>query len=81
MELENKNENLGPYVKINRSSSEIKYDDDKNMWSADMIFDIPQRSINIYGTTRTLTENERSNIITEILNRFFFDYMNKVNLR
>ena len=81
MDLENKNENLGPYVNINRSSSEIKYDDDKNMWSADIIFDVYQKSIYLYGTTRALTKTERSNIITEILNRFFFNYINKVNLK
>jgi len=81
MDLKNNYENLGPYVKINRSSSEIKYDDDKNMWSADIIFDVYQKSIYLYGTTRTLTEVERSNIITEILNRFFFNYINKINLK
>lgn len=68
-------------VNINRSSSEIKYDDDKNMWSADIIFDVYQKSIYLYGTTRTLTDVERSNIITEILNKFFFNYINKINLK
>lgn len=81
MDLDVKFENLGPYVKINRSSSEIKYDDNKNMWSADIIFDVYQRAIYIYGTSRTLTETERSNVITEILNKFFFNYMYKINLR
>lgn len=74
-------ESLGPYVKINRSSNEIKYDDNISIWSADIIFEVNQKAVYIYGTSKALSDTERSNIITEILNKFFFNFMEKLNLR
>ena len=65
-------------VKILKSSGEIFYDDNKNYWKADISTNIPNREINIFGTTRELTAEERSNIITQILNKFCFgNYLDK----
>lgn len=64
-------------VRILKSSGEIFYDDNKNYWKADISTNIPNREINIFGTTRQLSDEERSNIITEILNKFCFgNYLN-----
>ena len=39
-------------VRILKSSGEIFYDDNKNYWKADITKNIPNREINIFGTTR-----------------------------
>lgn len=53
-------------VKILKSSGEIFYDDNKNYWKADISWNIPCKKITIFGTTRALTDKERSNIITKL---------------
>ena len=71
-------------VKILKSSGEIFYDDNKNYWKADISWNIPCKKITIFGTTRALTDKERSNIITKLLNKFYFgnylDYENDIYL-
>lgn len=71
-------------VKILKSSGEIYYDDNTNYWRADISFNVPNKEIIIYGTTRSLTDIERSNIIIEILNKYYFgsylDYENDIYL-
>lgn len=59
-------------IYINKSNSLIEYDDDKNFWTADAIFDSNKKEVLIVGTTWRLTDIERSNIITSILNKYFF---------
>ncbi len=64
-------------MKISKSSSLIEYDDNNTSWDADIVFDIANKSIDIIGTTRVLSDKERDNIITEILNKFAFgNYFN-----
>ena len=71
-------------VKILKSGGEIFYDDNKNYWKADISWNIPCKKITIFGTTRALTDKERSNIITKLLNKFYFgnylDYENDIYL-
>lgn len=59
-------------IYINKSNSLIEYDDDKNFWTADAIFDSNKKEVLIVGTTWCLNDIERSNIITSILNKYFF---------
>ncbi len=59
-------------IYINKSSSLIEYDDDNTAWTAEVIFDSEKKEVLLLGTTRCLTDIERSNIITEILNKYFF---------
>ncbi len=63
---------MSKVVSISKSTSEIKYDDEVNMWYADIIFNVYDKNILIYGTTRKLTDKERSDIITELLNKYYF---------
>lgn len=69
-------------VKINLSSSYIEYDDGKDFWNADILYVYNEqeegKEIRIIGTTRTLTDEERNNIIIELLNKFAFgNYLQK----
>ena len=59
-------------VKIYKSSNYIKYDDNIDIWEGDIIFNVTKYCVDIYGTSRELNDTERSNIITEILNRYAF---------
>ncbi len=59
-------------VKIDKSSGILQYDDSKVKWDADIIFDVSNKEIIIYRTTRKLTNQERNNIITKILNLYAF---------
>ncbi len=59
-------------IYINKSSSLIEYDDDNTVWTAGIIFDSEKREVLLLGTARCLSDIERSNIITEILNKYFF---------
>lgn len=63
-------------VKINLSSSYIEYDDGKDFWNADILYvyneEEKKKEIQIVGKTRILTDEERNNIITELLNTFAF---------
>lgn len=65
-------------VKINSSSGVIEYDDDTIKWVADMIIDEQSRSVILLGTAHKLTSNERSDVITAILNKLAFgSYFNR----
>lgn len=59
-------------VKIDKSSGILQYDDSKVKWDADIIFDVSNKEIIIYRTTRKLINQERNNIITKILNLYAF---------
>lgn len=64
-------------VKIDKSSGILQYDDSKVKWDADIIFDVSNKEIIIYKTTRKLTNQERNNIITKIINMYAFgNYFN-----
>lgn len=66
------------YVKINKSIGLIEYDDNSNCWEADIIFRTDVKDIVLLGTAHKLTSEERSNIITEILNKYYFgNYINR----
>lgn len=67
------------FVKINKSSGLIEYDDNKNtFWEGDIIFRSNEKDIVILGSAHKLSAEERSNIITEILNKYFFgNYINR----
>lgn len=60
------------YVKINKSNGLIQYDNDVNSWEADIIFLLDDKEVILLGTSHRLNDEERSNIITEILNKYFF---------
>lgn len=65
-------------VKISKSSSYIEYTSDKVTWNADIYFNLQEREIQIFGTTRTLSDKERDDIITEILLKYAFgNYINR----
>lgn len=65
------------YVKIDKSSGILQYDDSKVKWDADIIFNVSNKEILIYKTTRKLTNQERNNIITKIINMYAFgNYFN-----
>lgn len=65
------------YVKIDKSSGILQYDDSKVKWDADIIFNVSNKEILIYKTTRKLTNQERNNIITKIINTYAFgNYFN-----
>lgn len=65
------------YVKIDKSSGILQYDDSKVKWDADIIFNVSNKEIIIYKTTRKLTNQERNNIITKIINMYAFgNYFN-----
>lgn len=65
-------------VEISRSSSYIKYTSDSITWDADIYFNIQTKEIQIIGTTRTLTDKERDDIITKILSKYAFgNYIDK----
>lgn len=59
-------------VKIKKDERRISYDSEKFMWEADIDFDKFKEDIIIKGTTRELTDEERSNVIIAILNTHFF---------
>ena len=57
-------------VKISKSHGYIEYDDDNIYWNANVLF--KNDEIIIEDSSRTLTDHERNNIITEILNVYAF---------
>lgn len=64
-------------VQISKSSNYIKYTSDSLTWEADIYFNIPDREIQILGTTRALSDKERDDIITKILGKYVFgNYLN-----
>lgn len=66
------------FVKINKSSGLIEYDDNNTFWEGDIIFRSDEKDIVILGSAHKLSAEERSNIITEILNKYFFgNYINR----
>lgn len=65
------------YVKINKSSGIINYDDGRDSWEADIIFLSNEKEVVLLGTTHRLNDEERSNIITEILNKYCFRKLHK----
>ncbi len=65
-------------VKISKSSGYIEYISDKVIWNADIYFNVQERSIQLFGTTRKLSTKERDDIITEILTKYAFgNYIDK----
>lgn len=65
-------------LKINKSTNFIEYTSDEVTWFADIYFNVQEREILLIGTTRNLTDNEREDIITEILSKYAFgNYINK----
>ncbi len=65
-------------VKIDKASSYLKYENNNTSWTADIITNVYDKEIILLGTTRVLTNNERDDIITEILNKYAFgNYLNK----
>lgn len=65
-------------VKIDKASSYLKYENNNTSWTADIITNVYDKEIILLGTTRVLTNNERDDIITEILNKYAFgNYFNK----
>lgn len=57
-------------VKISKSHGFIEYDDNNIYWNANVLF--KNDEIIIEDSSRTLTDYERNNIITEILNVYAF---------
>ncbi len=65
-------------VKIDKASSYLKYETNNTSWNADIITNVYDKEIILLGTTRALTNNERDDIIAEILNKYAFgSYFNK----